>query len=560
MKVFGRFKQVVFALSLVFGCTQARSFEQAVITIDPQSVYQTITGWEAVAEIGTVLFPNQFQAWKETVADMAANDLGINRLRLEVRSGTENPVDYFARFITGQGTREDWQRHRYESINDNNDPFSISQNGFQFGEIDHRIDNIVLPLKQRLEAKGEKLYVNLNYVDFHDGSASGFRHRDSGNEYAELLLATFMHIQSKYGWVPDAVEVILEPDNAGWTSSQIGSAIVAAGNHLKSGGFNPTFIAPSAANMQTAIAYFDQLIQVPGVSQYLSEFAYHRYAGVSDSNLRAIGNRATQYGISGAMLEHIGSGYEDLHNDLKLARSSAWQQFALAFPTIDNGAQYLIIDVADPSRPRVNLANQAKFLRQYFKYIRRGARRVEAASNNTSLDPLCFINVNGNYVVVVRTDAGGSFSIQGLPAGTYGVTYTTSVQSDIDTGDTTIGGGQTLSANIPERGVITVYAKATQTEPPGDQAVVEQCTLNRTDAGTFTLTVAGRGIRQDAAITVGGVTPKKTKFKNEVSPGVFTKAVLKGRFCTGLPGDIVIVNPGPGAKPSQPFGCNQSCS
>ena len=38
-----------------------------------------------------------------------------------------------------------------------------------------------------------------------------------------------------------------------------------------------------------------------------------------------------------------------------------------------------------------------------------------------SFDPLAFINANGTYVVVVKADTPGSFSIENLPPGTYGI-------------------------------------------------------------------------------------------------------------------------------------------
>ena len=49
--------------------------------------------------------------------------------------------------------------------------------------------------------------------------------------------------------------------------------------------------------------------------------------------MQAIASRAVQYGIDTSMLEHIGSGYQDLHKDLTLGRNSAWQQYTLAFRT-----------------------------------------------------------------------------------------------------------------------------------------------------------------------------------------------------------------------------------
>jgi hypothetical protein len=537
---------------MLLACWAATSSDRSVITLDPNATYQMIIGWEAVAQIGQFDFPGEFHLWKETVAHLAVTELGINRLRLAIRSGAENPVDYFTPYITGQSPRSSWTSHWYEIKNDNSDPFVINPNGFQFSELDHNIDNAVTPLKQRLEAEGEKLYINLNYT-----GSSAPEHRDSPQEYAEFILAAFLHLRDKYGWVPDAVEAILEPDEAAWSGTQVGSAIAVAGSRLRTNGFGPVFIAPSNSSMARAITWFDQMIEVPGALQYLSELSYHRYSGVSDANLRAIASRAEGYGLYTSMLEHVGSGYEDLHNDLKTGRNSAWQQYTLAYPTSDNGAQYYTIDLSNPSTPRVNMGSRTKFLRQYFKYIRRGAQRIGASADSGDFDPLAFINTDGKYVVVVKANRGGAFSVQGLPAGTYGVKYTTASQYDVDAADQTIVAGQALEASIPDTGVITVFARSIQQPPPDGRAILDRCSVNRSSSGSYSLTIMGRNIKEGAAATVGGSVPKKIKFKDEVSPGVFTRLVVKKKFCQGLPGAIVITNPG--AQPSAPLQCSSSC-
>ena len=446
---------VFFFMLFNVGCRSSVSSGQSIMVLDPITTYQTIIGWEANAQSGQIAAP-AFSKYKDQLFDQAVNDLGINRVRVEIPSGAENPIDYFSQYVNGRIKRNEWKQHLYEIINDNDDPLLINWKGFQFSELDHTIDNVVLPLKERLDARGEKLFINVNYVDF---GSSAFEHKEFPKEYAEFVLATYLHLKDKYGWVPDAWEVILEPDNAHWSGTQVGNAIAAAGNHLKAHGFNPIFIAPSNANMGNAITWFDQLIQVPGVQRYLSEFSYHRYGGVSDANLKAIAARAVRYKINTSMLEHIGSGHEDFHQDLKIGRNSAWQQFTLAYPIKDNGAQYYWIDDKDPTYPKIIMGSRTKLLRQYFKFVRSGAVRIEAKSNNREFDPVAFVNADGTYVVVVKASQGGSFSIQGLPADTYGIKYTTRSHYDVDEADVAIGFVQPLTARIPESGVITVYGR-----------------------------------------------------------------------------------------------------
>src|SRR5262249_33422163 len=311
-------------LALIFLLCAAMVPQQVVITLNPRSPRQTMLGWEATAQAGQTDFRDLFPKYKDALFDAVVNDLGINRVRLPIQDGSENPVDYFTKFYNGQISRSEWRAHWYEVINDNDDPFVINPAGFQFASMDQTIDTVVLPLKQRVEARGEKLYINLNYVDF---GPSVFEHKNYPEEYAEFMLATFLHLRDKYGWTPDAIEVVLEADNAGWKGTQLGQAIVATGDRLKAYGFQPAFVVPSATDMRNAIALFDELIQVPRVTQYVSELSYHRYGGVADENLQTIGNRSLQYGIQAAHLELIGANYLDLHKDLTLARDSSWAQF-----------------------------------------------------------------------------------------------------------------------------------------------------------------------------------------------------------------------------------------
>ncbi|MEW6127445.1 MAG: hypothetical protein AB1757_10450 [Acidobacteriota bacterium] len=123
-------------------------------------------------------------------------------------------------------------------------------------------------------------------------------------------------------------------------------------------------------------------------------------------------------------------------------------------------------------------------------------------------------------------------------------------------------------ANCPlgnEQGVqVTFTCGNTQTTPgEGDSAppvaIINQCRLERSETGALSLIIKGIRFQANAQITVGGVSPKKLKFKDpDTVVGGFSTIIAKGRMCNGLPGAIVIVNPG--ETPSQPFFCNQSCN
>lgn len=447
-------------------CVVNNSFANT-ITIDPNITYQTITGWEAtvyVSEPSDPAFPN----FKDALFDLLVNDIGINRVRLEIRSGVENNNDNWSDYQAENIDYQTWRSRRYATVNDNSDPCSINWAGFHFSEMDYSVENIVIPLKLLLEARGEKLYINVNYVAFTGQITGGGTYlHDDAEEYAEFVLATYQHLQNKYGLVPDAWEVILEPDNVSqWNGTLIGSAIIAAADRLKANGFNPVFIAPSNTNMGGAITYFDQMVQVPGVLQYLKELSYHRYGGVSDTNLQAIADRAVQHNIDTSMLEWWSgsNGYQILHKDIQMGRNSAWQQAVIR--------GHFDIDDIDPNNPIVRINDKTKFTRQYYKFIRSGAVRIEATSTNSNFDPLAFINSNGKYVIMVKANASGNFTIDGLPTGLYGIKYTTAAEYDVDLPDKSIGSGESVTTSIPGAGVLTVYQKCRAVSDLNDDGTV----------------------------------------------------------------------------------------
>jgi hypothetical protein len=95
---------------------------------------------------------------------------------------------------------------------------------------------------------------------------------------------------------------------------------------------------------------------------------------------------------------------------------------------------------------------------------------------------------------------------------------------------------------------------------PASFATINECRLERSPTGALSLVISGSRFKPGATLTVGGETPKKMKFKNAEpnEPGAFRTVVAKGRVCDGLPGALVITNPG--ESPSTPVQCNVSCT
>jgi len=413
-------------------------------------------GWEVTAPTSLLAGQKEgFPYFHQEVVNRAVNEVGINRIRLEVRSGMENVDHNYQQLKNGQITEEGgWRPLRYATVNDNNDPHNLNAAGFDFTELDDAIDEAALPLRALLQARGERLWINVCYVAFTQQITTGTYIHGDAEEYAEFVLAAYLHMQQKYGFTPDTWEVILEPDNGivQWSNGGVvGRAIAAAARRLRENGFTPHFVAPSVTDMGNAGRYFDELAAVPGAVAAMSELSYHRYGGATAANLAQIVQRAQANGLKTAMLEFwFGQAtHQVLHDDLKNGRNSAWQGTLLQ--------ELFSINLADVQHPAITLREDTRFNLQYYRYIRAGAQRIGASSVADPFDPVAFINTNGTYVVVVEAGGAGDVSVAGLPAGDYRVSYAIAGRSEPASAPITVAPGGILRTTMPAAGVLTVF-------------------------------------------------------------------------------------------------------
>jgi hypothetical protein len=443
-----------------------------VVTVNPLETYQVMKGWEVTARFWEHdkrrdRYDPSWLRYRDLILDQLVNELGINRIRIEIKSGTENSVDYWSSFRQNKMGYRAAKRHRYEKINDNDDPNITNMAGFQFSELDDQVENVLLPLKRRIENNGERLFVNLCYVDFGNPELYPYMgdvsHALQPEEFGELVFAAFDHLKRRYDLIPDTFEVILEPENTkDWRGREIGLGLVAAAKRLKQAGFAPEFIAPSTKDANAAPAYIDAMMAVPGAGALVTTFSYHRY-GVSDRALEQIKERARKFGNETAMLEHTTGDAKELHEDLTKVDVSAWQQWGIA-STEDNNTGgddinfYYFVNIKDPDQPKIRMGKRTAVLAQYFKFVRMGATRIGARAERRGTEAVAFRNTDGTYVVVVNADSPGPVSVRGLPFGVYGARFIGEDEASRDLAvNTPSADGPVLSAVIPAAGVITFH-------------------------------------------------------------------------------------------------------
>jgi hypothetical protein len=434
----------------------------ATVQLDTTRRFQTMTGWEGTAQAGHS--GPTYPLYRDTLMTLLAGDLGINRLRLEIRSGSEHRRDYFQEIAAGRLTGNAARCARYETQNDDADPRHIDWTGFRFTEFDETVEKVVLPLKRALEQRGKRLSLAVTYVSFMPQCPASARYDHAAPaEYAEFVRATVLHLRDRYGLVPDLWEMILEPDNTTvWGGRYIGTAMVAAAEALRQDGITMRFVAPSNTSMSAAVSYYDEMLSVAGAKPLVAELAYHRYRGVSDATLREIANRSQRDAVATSMLEHIGSGVDDLLDDILLGNASAWQQFVLTFDapnSTDTGGSYYLMDFSDPSRPIPREGQRTRYLRQVFTAAPLGAVRVAATSADARARPVAFRAPNGKLGIAIRTAEGMAFSVGGLARGRYAVTFATESVARGQGAELDVGANGWASLAIPAAGVVTLIQR-----------------------------------------------------------------------------------------------------
>lgn len=436
------------------------------ISIDRNRPGQTLSGWEVTAKFwefdkANDRYDGTWLASRDGIVQKLIDDAGITRVRIELRSGVENPVDYWSQFVAGQIGYTANRDHYYEKINDNTNPAVANASGFQWASLDYYIENFLLPMQAQLASRNQKLFVNLCFVDFNWTSLKGtLSFSGSANEYAELVTMAAMRMRDKYGINVDALEIILEPDNGdGWSGPAVGRAIVAAKSRLAAAGINPQIIAPSAAAAGSAIGFLDGIGSVAGASSAVNMVSYHRYDGAAaDQALGAIRQRATMLGAQTAMLEYTTATVQNFFRDMEFGGASAWQSYGAAKTADSQASSGSGAMLWRSPTGQLAMTNQFSRIALVQRNVRPGARAYYVGSllgTDMSLD---FQNPDGSEVIAVYSPGGSTVEISGAGHTAYTVTFAGPAGAAYTTAQANANGSGLLNVTIPADTVAVLHS------------------------------------------------------------------------------------------------------
>ena len=372
--------------------------------------------------------------------DAAVFDLGLNRFRLDV--GPQILMH-----------------------NDNDDPTTINWEAFRFKWQDYHVTKWLLPLKARLERRGEPLVLYISY-DLRSSLTPAWLLQP--DEYAELAVATLTHLKQTYDLEPDYWSVLNEPGNARpGTPELVAELIARTGTRIQDAGFRTRMSGPEVVTPKQITAYMQALSETPGALAQLGQLTYHLYWDPMNIEHRnEIRDWGRKLGVTTAQTEWLeGPGLEvvkALYLDLTEADASVWEQFGLYWTrnpyNAGGGGDYFLID-PDYSGFTMNL--NAWYLRQYMNYIRPGAVRAEVVSSDPAILPVAFLDSQGKVTVVVINprETMQEIHIQGLSPGAYGIVFTAPEQMGVELPSVTVEERRPFVFQMPAQATATFYPR-----------------------------------------------------------------------------------------------------
>ena len=435
---------------------------EVAIHVDASRRFQTWVGMEAATEfyhrddnaLGPLDMHPVPQQHIDAMIDDAVDNLGLTTLDFP------NALLKLSR-----------NRQAMEPVNDNADPFVLDSSKIRWHWFDPYMRSVVLPFKQKVESSGEPFVLTLTAIAW-DAYHWRLPASDPGQEYAEFMMAVIDRMANMYGVVPDFVSVYNEPDLgiATETRQQVVQGIQKFDQRLKAAGYATKIRFPDTENVSRVVDYLDAMETfAPGLSSSLGVLSFHGYGGLGKGVLNQVRARANALGIPTAQSEWWFTNYHppDIHRAMTEANVTQYQPYALV--GISNNANQRGLYRFTFSGGTYPLHNYTGFARsadwyeiyQYSAFIRPGDVRIEATTQPSYIKPVAFRRPNGKQTLVVVNQAASqqTLLITGLPAGTYGVSITSSSQQGEEQVPLSIGFGQTLRVPLPGRSVSSIYAQ-----------------------------------------------------------------------------------------------------
>lgn len=307
-------------------CGIAHGGDAVALHLDTKTTFQTWEGWSCLPN--PVGFERAFVAWLRNPSPETYDRVGVNR---------EFPSKLIGRMHDALVSEIGITRMRIEvgpqveMKNDNADPFRTDASAYRFAWQDDQIERHVLPMKERIEARGEKMTLYVSY-DLRSKLTPAFLLEPE--EYAEMAVAFLAHVKERYGIEPDYWSVLNEPGNHRPGDPKLCAELTAAtGRRIARAGFRTRMSGPECVTVTGAARYMEAMQGASGALDHFAQITYHLYhGGAEDVAARnAVREWARKLKVTAAQTEWMEGKDLDvarhIHLCLTEADAVAWDRF-----------------------------------------------------------------------------------------------------------------------------------------------------------------------------------------------------------------------------------------
>lgn len=438
------------------------------VTIDPATTYQTIRGWGCVNSLPSFMNPD----YRDDMIYELVNEFGLNRMRFEIPAGR----------------RAD--EYRWEWLNDNTDPMVTDWTKFRTEDLDiDRVEEFVGPFAKYVRANGEPFDFYVSF-SFYNGGSSGEAPAwllDNPGEYVEFAMTLLTRLKYVHDLEADYICILNEAGykNA-WNIDIVQEKIKTLGPVMEAAGLKTKIQFPESLNPNVAMGYIDQVDNDEEMWSWVGLLSYHRYGGLTRLGEMADYGRARNMPM--AFTEHSNTTFDRLVEDLTTGNVSYWEVYGL-------GSEIQIFDEPTDYIQYIRKSYYWRF-RQIFQYVRPGAVRIGATSDNGGT-VLAFED-DGKTTLVFK-GIGGTIDVEGLTPGEYGLSGSRLTAPYIEYGLRTVGqdGKLTLTGMDSSRHY-TLYPYSGENEPPTFTNFIASTAFLIAPEESLTLNAAAQDTELDA--------------------------------------------------------------
>jgi len=436
----------------------AHAGDPVALHLDTKTTFQTWEGWSCLPNPAG--FEKAFVAWLRNPTAETYDRVGMSRTL---------PAKLIARMHDALVSEIGITRMRIEvgpqvePSNDNDDPRRTDAKAYRFLWQDDQIERHVLPMKRRIEARGETMTLYVSY-DLRSKLSPPFLLEPE--EHAKMAVAFLAHAKDRYSIEPDYWSVLNEPGNDRPGSPALCARLTAAtGRRIAEAGFKTRMSGPECVTVAQAARYMREMEGVPGALDRFAQITYHLYhGGAEDVAARnAVRDWARKLEVTAAQTEWMEAKDLDVARHIHLCLTEAdvvaWDRFGA---DLFFGLRYVEwLDPASDTKEPV-LSSTAWHIRQFSRFIRPGAVRVALTGGSDSVKGVAFLRSGAPVLVLLNTsDAVESSAIDGLPQGEYRRSFTSTSERahGKDLPEIAVGKSGKQRVELPPRSVTTLARK-----------------------------------------------------------------------------------------------------